>query len=103
LAVEHASRRLERHRIAAALERSGQDGDETVVDEEPVQEVDPLKVRLAGLLDPADRDAAPPLPEGQLLADAWDAHSALVRARGAADITAAAALEPLERRVDRAR
>jgi hypothetical protein len=104
LAVEHASRRLERHRIAAALERSGQETDEPALDtERQVDELDPRRARLAALLDPADRDPAPPLPEGQLLADAWDAHSALVRARGAADITAAAALDPLERRVDRAR
>jgi hypothetical protein len=102
LAAEHASRRLERHRIAAALERSGQEPEEAGDAEVRVDELDPLRVRLAVLLDPGpDRPA--PLPEGQLLADAWDAHSALVRAHGAADITAAAALEPLERRVDRAR
>jgi hypothetical protein len=103
LAVEHASRRLERHRIAATLERSGQEVDETEPEERPVEEVDPLRLRLAEVLDPPDREPPPPLPEGRLLADAWDAHTALVRARGAADITAAAALEPLERRVDRAR
>jgi hypothetical protein len=102
LAIEHASRRLERHRISAALERSGREAEATEP-EALVDEVDPLRVRLADLLDPADREAPPPLPEGTLLADAWDAHAALVRARGAADITAAAALEPLERRVDRAR
>jgi hypothetical protein len=104
LAAEHASRRLERHRVAAALERGGHIGDGPAPDAEPtVDELDPLRVRLTVLLDPAGRDRPPPLPEGQLLADAWDAHSALVHARGAADITAAAALEPLERRVDRAR
>jgi hypothetical protein len=103
LAVEHASRRLERHRILAALERSGQEPDDLPPEAAPEEELDPLRLRLAALLDPPDREPAPPLPEGQLLAEAWDAHAALVRARGAADITAAAALEPLERRVDRAR
>jgi hypothetical protein len=103
LAVEHASRRLERHRIDAALERSGQEPGEAEAAEDTVDEVDPRRVRLAAALDPVGGDTPPPLPEGQLLAEAWDAHSTLVRARGAADVTAAAALEPLERRVDRAR
>src|SRR5262245_58568031 len=77
LAVEHASRRLERHRIAAALERTGQEADEPAEPEDEIDDVDPLRVRLAVLLDPADRDQPPPLPEGQLLADAWDQHSVL--------------------------
>ena len=47
--------------------------------------------------------APPPLPEGQLLADAWDAHTGLLQARRATDVGAAAALEPFERRVDDAR
>jgi hypothetical protein len=108
LAVEHASRRLERHRIDAALERAGQEPapSATVVAPDPQtpdEERDPVRLRLRALLDPPDRDVPPPLPEGQLLADAWDAHAALVHVRDAADVTAASALEPLERRVDHAR
>ncbi len=105
LAVEHASARLERHRIDAALERAGQEP-ETTADDGPeaieVDEFEPVRVRLRALLDPPGRDA-PPLPEGQLLADAWDAHTGLLQARRATDVGAAAALEPFERRVDDAR
>ena len=63
--------------------------------------------KLRALLDELDATSAVPLPEGVLLADAWDAHAALLRARAAADElgadTTAADIAAHEQRVNAAR
>src|SRR5439155_18736638 len=99
VAIAHASARLDRHRIEASLEQAR-------ARTAPSPESDPhagLRARIAGLLEPADREETPPLPEGQLLADAWAAHQALVRASAAVDEVPARELARLEQRVDDAR
>jgi hypothetical protein len=117
LAATHASRRLERHRIAAALERArareagriehaeAQPWSPSFVVEHLGPEDQPdaasaLRAQIRNLLQSIDTLSAMPSPEAQALADAWDAHTDLLRARAAApavDLTAA------EERVERAR
>jgi hypothetical protein len=130
LAASHASHRLERYRIEAALERARNrpgvpaprvepvvpepdPAPEPVSQPRPAPEADatpdgvddrsPLRRQVQSLL--ATYDALPsiPLPEGVLLADAWDAHAALVRIRDAVDALPSTDVESLERRVDAAR
>jgi hypothetical protein len=107
LAIAHASARLVRHRIEASIEQArarptgpapgaGDDRPETGAQAG-------LRVRLAALLEDADGEEAPHLPEAQLLADAWAAHAALVRASAADDEVPASELDRLEQRVDDAR
>jgi hypothetical protein len=121
LAIAHASWRLERHRIEASLEQArarpagppaGEaEGAEPASESEPEpagvspdpDEYAEARARVAALLGPADAEEMPPLPEGQLLADAWAAHAALVRACMADDEVPAGELEQLERDVDEAR
>lgn len=117
LAATHASRRLERHRIAAALERARARDEGRGEPAEPqtwspavtidhTQPVNPdstsadLRAQIRALMQSIDALSSAPLPEAQALADAWDAHTELLRARAAAppvDLTVA------EDRVKRAR
>ena len=96
LAIAHASARLGRHRIEAALEQART----RPAASPPTDPYAGLRARIAALLEPADSEETPPLPEGQLLADAWAAHQALVRASAAADDVPARELARLEQRVD---
>jgi len=131
LAATHASYRLERYRIEAALERArarrvplprevaaGPEPEEVAApDPEAVAEADvapvereyagdeyaPLRAQVESLIAELDTLPAAPLPEGGLLADAWDAHSLLVEVRDAVDDLPASDIERLEQRVDDAR
>jgi len=119
LAIAHASGRLDRHRIEASLEqaRARPAAAEPASDEaEPAVPPSPpagpaavpdanasRRVRIAALLESADAEETPPLPEGQFLADAWAAHMVLVRACAADDEVPQRELERLEQRVDDAR
>ena len=117
LAAAHASYRLERYRIEAALERAryrpvvaaprrepvpeaspppepvvtappepadGESEDRDPDDGGPVDQA-PLRAQLRELLEELETLPAGPLPEGELLAEAWDAHDALVRLRDAVE------------------
>jgi hypothetical protein len=116
LAATHASRRLERHRIAAALERArAREADRVDAPEpawspaitidhgspaKPHGASEELRAQIRALMQSIDALSLAPLPEALALADAWDAHTELLRARIAApaiDLTAA------EERVKRAR
>ena len=117
----HASGRLDRHRIEVSLEQARARpaaAPEPAPDEaEPETEPSPstvpasgarrarteLRVRIAALLEPADGEDTPPLPEAQFLADAWAAHMVLVRLCAADDEVPQRELERLEQRVDEAR
>jgi hypothetical protein len=133
LAASHASHRLERYRIEAALERARTRPRVPAVSPEPVPaEPDPpptaadaagasgtepemgatvdgpddgadLRPQVQALLATLDGLAAAPLPEGALLAEAWEAHAAVVRVRNAVEAVPSADVEALERRVDAAR
>jgi hypothetical protein len=120
LAIAHASGRLDRHRIEVSLEQARARPaaapepapDEAEAETEPSPPVGPaaetdahaeLRVRIAALLDSADAEEVPPLPEAQFLADAWAAHMVLVRACAADDEVPQRELERLEQRVDEAR
>ena len=120
LAIAHASGRLDRHRIEASLEQARARPaaapepapDEAEREMEPSPAMIPaaepdaqaeLRVRLAALLESADAEEMPPLPEAQFLADAWAAHMVLVRACAADDEVPQRELERLEQRVDEAR
>src|SRR5204862_1174095 len=97
----HASRRLERYRIAAALDRArareAGRGDPaeprpwsptvTVDHTHPVSAdgaAANLRAQIRELMHSIDSIASTPSPEAQALADAWDAHTELLRARAAA-------------------
>jgi hypothetical protein len=62
-----------------------------------------LRPQVQSLLATLDGLPAAPLPEGALLAEAWEAHAALVRVRHAVEALPSADVEALERRVDAAR
>ena len=117
LAATHASRRLERHRIAAALERAKARETGGIEHTEPqtwspavaidhnhresqVDAASELRAQIRNLLQSIDALSAMPAPEAQALADAWDAHTNLLRARAAAP---AVDLTVVEERVKRAR
>jgi len=128
LAAAHASHRLERYRIEAALERArarpvaptphvepapppppdrqaepaSVSAPETGPDGEPADNA-PQRSHLQSLIATLDALPAAPLPEGALLADAWDAHAALVRVRDGLDALPSADVEALEQRVNAAR
>jgi hypothetical protein len=117
LAATHASRRLERHRIAAALDRARARDARRLEPAEPQPwsaafTVDSarapwpgsasaeLRAQIRALMQSIDALSTAPSPEAMALADAWDAHTELLRARAAAppvDLGAA------EERVRRAR
>lgn len=61
------------------------------------------RAKVRTLLATLDAMQPAPLPEGLLLADAWDAHAALLRARQAADELPIDDIEALEQRVNAAR
>lgn len=117
LAIAHASGRLERHRIDAALEQAQARPPAPMEPEaeepsgldaapepgEPDSGDAELRARVGALLQLPDGEEMPRLPEGQLLADAWDAHAVLVRACAAVDEVPGHDLAPLEQRVDDAR
>lgn len=148
LAAAHASYRLERYRIEAALERARSRRVPLPREVEaaaaafrapeplpvPVAEPEPVapkpelvqepaasepasaptegedaadnatvRARLESLLAALDALPSAPLPEGGLLADAWDAHSLLVRVRDAVDDLPSTGVERIEARVDAAR
>ncbi len=117
LAIEHASLRLERHRIEAALERArdrppapppsvAPPSVEAPVDNAPAAgdgAPDPARAHVEALLEALDALESRPLPEGALLADAWAAHLTLVRVREAVDAEPAEGIEALEDRVNAAR
>jgi len=130
LAASHASHRLERYRIEAALERARDRPRGPALRAEPVPPepdrasvpapvsephtaptVDgdndggggTLRPQVQSLLAALDGLPAAPLPEGVLLAEAWEAHAALVRVRHAVEALPSADVEALERRVDAAR
>ena len=62
-----------------------------------------MRAKLQTLIATIDAMEPEPLPEGLLLADAWDAHASLLRARKAADELPIADIELLEQRVNAAR
>jgi len=141
LAATHASYRLERYRIEAALERARARRVplpreveaamapvappapviEPAVEAAPPPEVtaapepapaiehgpgadDPrFREQLQSLIATLDALPAAPLPEGGLLADAWDAHALLARVRDAVDALPSADVDRLEERVNNAR
>ncbi|HTK15742.1 MAG TPA: hypothetical protein VL769_05065 [Acidimicrobiia bacterium] len=101
LAATHASRRLERYRIAAALDRARareagrREPAEpqpwshavTVDQTHPVSPADAaanLRAQIRALMQSIDSLSSMPSPEALALADAWDAHTELLRARAAA-------------------
>lgn len=86
LAAVHASRRLERHRIEAALEQAR--ARESGAVESPgaaltASEAMQLRTRIHSLLLAVEALAPVPSPEALQLADAWDVHTELVHARAA--------------------
>jgi hypothetical protein len=116
LAATHATRRLERHRIAAALERARarelgrtnhaepQTWTPVIGDQVQVASATDtaanLRSQIRALMQSIDALASTPSPEAMALADAWDAHTELLRARAAippVDLSGA------EERVKRAR
>jgi hypothetical protein len=117
LAATHASRRLESYRIAAALDRArareagrGEPAEPqpwspsfTVDHTQPVSPASAaanLRAQIRALMESIDALSSTPSPEALALADAWDAHTELLRARAAAppvDLTLA------EERVKKAR
>jgi hypothetical protein len=116
LAATHASRRLERHRISAALDRArardagrlepaGRQPWSAVIAGStgslgPGGASADLRAQIRALMQSIDALSTTPSPEAMALADAWDAHTELLRARAAAppvDLGAA------EERVRRAR
>jgi hypothetical protein len=117
LAATHASHRLEGYRLDAALERarlrgvtSGTSGDAsgparrgTARDAVAADTDNPFHRQLQILL--ADLDARPggTLPEGILLADAWEAQTLLERVRQAVETDPEVDVDALERRVNDAR
>jgi hypothetical protein len=141
LAASHASHRLERYRIEAALERARNRpvvaaprpepapeitsappapvGPEPGVEAEPAPEgrqaedrpaedrgpedQAPLREQLRELLEELETLPAGQLPEGELLAEAWEAHAALVRLRDAVEPVPSADVAAIEHRVDTAR
>jgi hypothetical protein len=140
LAAAHASHRLDRYRIEAALERArnrpvvaaprrepvpeaspppepvvtalpepadGEPEDREPEDREPDDgsPVDqaPLRAQLRELLEELETLPAGQLPEGELLAEAWEAHAALVRLREAVEPVPSADVAAIEHRVDTAR
>jgi len=132
LAASHASHRLERYRIEAALERarnrprapgSGPRVDAALPVPDPTPPAVPAaepepetgalvdgpddgpsrRAQVQSLLGTLDGLPSAPLPEGALLAEAWEAHAALVRVRNAVEALPSADVEALERRVDAAR
>ncbi|MGO9875024.1 MAG: hypothetical protein ACLPVY_14615 [Acidimicrobiia bacterium] len=128
LAAAHASHRLERYRIEAALERARTRPAASTPRPEPAPRPEPdraaelpsgpepetgpegepddnaaLRSQVQSLIASLDVLPAAPLPEGALLADAWDAHAALVRVRDGLDALPSADVETLEQRVDAAR
>ena len=101
LAANHASRRLERHRIAAALERArvreaGRFEPAQPQPWSPAVMIDPthpsgqagpsaeLRAEIRDLMQSIDALSSARSPEALALADAWDAHTELLRARAAA-------------------
>ena len=117
LAATHASRRLERHRIAAALDRARAREAARMEPAEPQPWSAAIIIDAAGAIGPAgpsaelraqiralmqsiDALSTAPSPEALALADAWDAHTELLRARAAAP---AVDLGAAEERVRRAR
>jgi hypothetical protein len=94
LAGAHASRRLERHRVEAALERT------RMREVGPVNETVQLQSRVQTLLLAIDALVPVSSPEALALADAWDAHSELVRVRAAEPTVD---IEAFEQRVNMAR
>jgi hypothetical protein len=101
LAATHASRRLERYRIAAALDRARAreagrrepaepepwSPSVTVDHTHPVSPADAaanLRAQIRALMQSIDALSSMPSPEALALADAWDAHTELLRARAAA-------------------
>jgi len=117
LAATHASRRLERHRIAAALDHARAREAGRLEPAEPQPWSAAITVDSAGLPVPArasaelraqiralmksiDALSTAPSPEAMALADAWDAHTELLRARAAAPVVD---LGTAEERVRRAR
>ena len=117
LAATHASRRLERYRSAAALDRArareagrGEPAEPqpwspsvTVNHTHPVSPASAaanLRAQIRALMQSIDALTSRPSPEALALADAWDAHTELLRTRAAAppvDLTLA------EERVKKAR
>jgi hypothetical protein len=114
LAATHASRRLERHRIAAALDRArareagraDPNAFPAAVSAYPSQAVSSngvtaeLRAQVRELMQTIDSLASVPSPEALALADAWDAHTAFLRARA---LEPAIDIEAAEERVKRAR
>ena len=63
----------------------------------------PLRAQLRELLEELETLPAGQLPEGELLAEAWEAHAALVRLREAVEPVPSADVAAIEHRVDTAR
>jgi hypothetical protein len=101
LAATHASRRLERHRISAALDRARARELGRLEPAEPqpwsaaitvgsTGSLGPgrasadLRAQIRALMQSIDALSTVPSPEAMALADAWDAHTDLLRARAAA-------------------
>jgi hypothetical protein len=139
LAAAHASHRLDRYRIEAALERArnrpvvapprpepvperlvpepvvearSHPEDQGPEDQGPIdrgpedqgpEEQAQLRAQLRELLEELDTLPAGQLPEGELLAEAWEAHAALVRLRDAVEPVPSADVAAIEHRVDTAR
>ena len=123
LAAMHASHRLEGHRLDAAFERARTRGPTSPSRKRRsgcrrpvrghssrrtgsrIRTTRPTRMRhcarsCASSSRELDALPADALPEGLLLADAWDAHAALVRVREAVGDMPGVDVEALERRVD---
>jgi hypothetical protein len=112
LAATHASHRLEGYRLDAAVERARTRGvtphktpaaTAAAAPPGPGETDDPRQRQLLILL--ADLDARPAgvLPEGVLLADAWEAQSLLLRVRLTVEADPDVDIDALEQRVNEAR
>ena len=125
LAAAHASCRLEIYRLDAAVERAVSQAPVAVEEPEPaavaepelpafasadvpspdgpIEDDTPFQAQVRFLLSELESLPSERLPEGMLLADAWEAQAALVRVRAAVDGVPEIDIDALEARVNAAR